>query len=631
MDNIKKMFVEFKSIFVSENIIKENEEHANIVTAATMLNVFWMCVIAWILTKLNIFKVGINVMNSMMLRCILLLAIPAIICYIYKGRKKWLKHLLFTCFTIILAMADAMLKYNVTLVIVLPIILSARYYNKKFTIGVAIITTILFIISTFMCVNIGQQDLNSYNLIIPENTTIEISGTLRDAITEIEVDESQRLSNIFIHFFIPKILLYNIIAFACIQISQSGKKMVEKQKEITEKGKRIETELNLASSIQKNMLPSIFPPFPEHKEIDIYASMIPAKEVGGDFYDMFLIDDNHLAICMADVSGKGIPASLVMMISKILIKNVTLIDAEVDRALTRVNKMLCDGNKIDMFITCWFGILDLRDGRMEFANAGHNPPLIYSNRTGKFEFLRTKPNMVLAGIDSTNYRKNETIMEPGDRLFLYTDGVVEATNEANKLYGEQRLQSFLNNSLSLDVEETIKELKKDIDKFVGKAEQFDDITMLELFYKKKKDDNMNKTVQRVFKADKEELPNVQSFVNEEFKKYNLSNKLIYQINLVVEEIFINIASYAYKDKQGDCKITIYNDDDELFKMVFEDNGVRFNPLENSEPDITKSASERDIGGLGIFISKKLMDDIQYKYENNTNILYISKNIGNKER
>ena len=625
MDNIKKWFVEFKSIFVTEDLLKENEEHANIVTAATMLNVFWLCLITWILTYYNVFKVGMTTMNSLLLRAFVLLALPAITCYINKGRGKWIKHLLFICFTIMLAMADALLKYNVTLAIVIPIILSARYYNKIFIISIATLTTILFSISTFMSVNIGQQDLNSYNLIIPYQTTITIDGTLRDAVTSIEVDETQRLKSVFIHFFLPKFFLFNIVAFACVQIAQSGKNMIEKQKEISEKGKRIETELNLASAIQKSMLPSIFPPFPEHEEIDIYASMTPAKEVGGDFYDMFLVDDNHLAICMADVSGKGVPASLVMMISKILIKNVTLIDAEVDKALTRVNKMLCDGNKIDMFITCWFGILDLRNGKMEFANAGHNPPLLYSNKTGEFEYLKTKPNLVLAGFDTTKYRKNEIQIDPGDRLFLYTDGVVEATNSNNKLYGEQRLIDFLNKNISLGAEDTLKNLKADIDKFVGNAEQFDDITMLELFYKKRKIDNDN-IVQKVFNASKNDFSKVQKFVEEELENRWINQKVINQIDLAVEEIFINIANYAYKGEKGTCKLKINFEQSDRVILTFEDSGIPFNPLEKKDPDTTLSANDRDIGGLGIYLTKKIMDNVEYNYDNNKNILTITKKL-----
>ena len=624
MNNVKKIFGVFRSIFISEDIFKENEEHANIVTASTMLNVFWLCVIVWVLTYFNIFKIGIATMHSMLIRCFVLLAIPAIICYAKKGKGDWLKHLLFISFTILLAMADALLKYNVTLVMVLPVILSARYYNKNLTLGIATLTSVLFIISTFMSVKIGQQDINSYNLVMPHNTTITINNTLRESVTSINIDETQRLKNIFIHFFLPKLFVFNIVAFACVQIARSGKNMVMKQKEITEKGKRIETELNLASVIQKSMLQYNFPPFPEHKEFDIYASMTPAKEVGGDFYDMFLIDDSHLAICIADVSGKGIPASLVMMISKILIKNVTLIDEKVDKALTRVNHMLCDGNKLDLFVTCWFGILDLNTGIIQYANAGHNPPLIFSHETGEFSYLRTKPNLVLAGMDSIKYVEHEIQIEPGDKIFLYTDGVTEATNSDLKLYGEERLKKFLDNNQSLGVEDTIKNLKQDIDKYVGNAEQFDDITMLELLFKGKKDEGDN-IVEKDFIAVQSELYNVQEFADGIFSRANIDERTKKQLELVIEEIFVNICSYAYKGNQGECKVSIKNDSNTIY-LTFEDSGVPFNPLERQDPDITLSADEREVGGLGIFITKKTMDDVQYMNVNGKNILRITKKI-----
>ena len=486
MSKVIKFFVQFRSFFVSDDLLKENEEHANVVTATTMFNLYLICLLTWILTYYNVFKLGTEIMNLILARATILLLIPAIMCLVLRGKGKLLKHLLFTCFIIMLAIVDAILKYNVTLIMVIPLVLAARYYNKKFTISVSIITTITFIISTYMSVNIGQQDINSYNLVIPKGTTITINSTLRDSVIKIPVDEEQRLKNIFIHFFLPKYFLFTIISFACIQVSQSGKKMIERQKELSKEGARIESELNIANTIQKNMLPSIFPAFPEHKEIDIYANMKPAKEVGGDFYDMFLIDENHLAINIADVSGKGVPAALIMMITKTLIKNTTLNGKTVDQVFNSVNKQLCERNSLSHFITSWFGIFDLRTGKLEFVNAGHNPPLIYKKNKNSFEYYRTKPNLILAAMEDTTYTKHEVVLEPGDKIFLYTDGVTEATNENDELYGEERLKDYLNNHIYQDVETTIKGIKEDIDNFVGKADQFDDITMLEFLFKEKK-------------------------------------------------------------------------------------------------------------------------------------------------
>ena len=507
---------------------------------------------------------------------------------------------------------------------VLPVVLAARYYNKKFTLATAIATTIVFTISAWIGVYVGEKDLNIYNPLLNKETNITINTTIKAEVSKLDIDNASIIKNTFVQFLLPKVLIYNIVAFACVQISQSGKKMIRKQKEIAKKDARIETELNLANAIQKNMLPSTFPPFPDHKELDIYAQMTPAKEVGGDFYDMFLIDNNHLAICMADVSGKGVPAALFMMITKILIKNVSSIDKETNKALTRVNNMLCDGNKTGIFVTAWFGILDLTTGYLEYTNAGHNPPLVYSKKTGTFEFLNIKPNMVLAGMENINYRKNEIQMEPGDRIFLYTDGVTEATNAENKMYGGDRLHALLNHNINLSVTETIKKVKNDIDEFVENAEQFDDITMLELLYRGKITKQSN-IIQKKFRADTKEIPAIQQFAEVELEKYKCSTKEIYQINLVIEEVFVNIANYAYKDKQGYCTLSIETEDNKVI-LTFEDSGIPFNPLEKSDPDISLPAKKRAVGGLGIFLTKRIMDDVKYKYENNKNILRITKDL-----
>ena len=622
MNKIKKGFSEFKSVFVTEDLLKENEEHANVVVSTTMTMLFIVVVIVCILTHVGLFKVNKAFMIDSTIRSIFTLFIPSTVGLILKGRGKYLKYVLIVCLTISIGTIYALLTYTAILLLIIPILLAARYYSKKFTIFVAIISIIMIGIVEYMGIYVGLLDLNYVPL--PNGTTITIDTNILDAVKKLNLDYGEITKFVMLNSYLPKIFVYIFtITFASVQISRSGKNMIEKQKEITKKGARIETELNLANAIQKNMLPSIFPPFPEHREFDIYASMFPAKEVGGDFYDMFLIDDNHLAICMAAVSGKGVPASLFMMISKILIKNISCIDKETDIALTRVNNMLCDGNKLGLFVTAWFGILDLKNGNLEFVNAGHNPPLLYSRKTGKFEYLRTKPNLLLAWKENVNYIKNEIQLEPGDRIFLYTDGVTEATNSENKLYREERLQDFLNNNLNLNAEETIKALKENLDKFVGNVEQFDDITMLEFCFKGNENEKDN-IIQKEFKADGKELPKIQEFAKTELEKYNCDPKTIKKIDLVIEEIFANIANYAYKDKKGNCILKIQFDQECKVDLIFEDSGIPFNPLEKQEPDFNLPLKERGIGGLGIFLTRKMIDDIQYKYENNKNILKITK-------
>ena len=250
---------------------------------------------------------------------------------------------------------------------------------------------------------------------------------------------------------------------------------------IKEAEERIDAELAFAKAIQHSALPSVFPPYPNRKEFDIYATMHTAKEVGGDFYDFYFIDDDNLAFLMADVSGKGIPAAMFMMQSKTIIKSCAESGMSVEQVFTVANEKLCEGNDAGMFVTAWMGILNVKTGKVLFANAGHNPPLV-KHADGTYEYLKTRAGFVLAGMDGVRYRKNEIDLAPGDTIYLYTDGVTEATDINNELYGEERLYTVLEKLKDAAPQVICDEVKRDVDAFVGEAPQFDDITMLALKY-----------------------------------------------------------------------------------------------------------------------------------------------------
>ncbi|MBR0253299.1 MAG: SpoIIE family protein phosphatase [Synergistaceae bacterium] len=251
---------------------------------------------------------------------------------------------------------------------------------------------------------------------------------------------------------------------------------------ITAEKERISTELNVATQIQADMLPRIFPAFPERKEFDIYASMNPAKEVGGDFYDFFFIDDKHLALVMADVSGKGVPAALFMVISKTLIKTRALMGGTPSEILYDVNNQLCEGNDAGLFVTVWLGILDIETGKITAANAGHEYPALKRVDNTSFELLKDKHTPAVATIEEIRFKNYEIELTPGDVLFIYTDGVAEATNSSEELYGTDRMIKDLNKYTDSKIDELLINMKKEVDKFTGDAPQFDDITMLGLRY-----------------------------------------------------------------------------------------------------------------------------------------------------
>ena len=264
-------------------------------------------------------------------------------------------------------------------------------------------------------------------------------------------------------------------------MEQSINDYLENLTRVTAEKERISAELNVATQIQADMLPRIFPPFPERYDFEIYATMDPAKEVGGDFYDFFLIDDDHLCLVMADVSGKGVPAALFMVIAKTLIKNHALHGESPSQILYNVNSQLCEGNEAEMFVTVWLAIIELSTGRGVAANAGHEHPAI-CRKDGSYELVIYRHSPAVATIEGIRFREHQFELHPGDRLYVYTDGVPEATNAHDELFGSDRMVAALNRDPATNPETLLRTVREEIDAFVGDAPQFDDITMLGLYY-----------------------------------------------------------------------------------------------------------------------------------------------------
>ncbi len=257
---------------------------------------------------------------------------------------------------------------------------------------------------------------------------------------------------------------------------------VDNIRKITAEKERIGTELALAAKIQENMLPNSFPPFPDRSEFDLYATMTPAKEVGGDFYDFFLVDEDHLCLVMADVSGKGVPAALFMMASKTVLANNAMQGKSPAEILEETNAAVCARNQEEMFVTVWLGILEISTGRLVAANAGHEYPAICCGG-GRYELYKDRHGFVIGGMSGMKYKNYELTLTPGSRLFVYTDGIPEATSRGNELFGTDRMVEALNKNPSADPCETLKNVRSAVDGFVKDAEQFDDMTMLCLVYR----------------------------------------------------------------------------------------------------------------------------------------------------
>lgn len=404
-----------------------------------------------------------------------------------------------------------------------------------------------------------------------------------------------------------------------VSLSNDINSTVDTLKEyISEASRRIDAELETAKNIQNSALPQVTQTINSNKVFNIYASMNPAKEVGGDFYDFYYSKEEEFNVLIADVSGKGIPAAMFMMRGKAELKNLTESFLSLDEVYKRCNDTLCSSNDAGMFITAWQASINLQNGNVKFVNAGHNPPVI-KRRDGKFEYFKSKAGFVLAGMEGFPYKVQDLKLERGDILYLYTDGVTEATNINNELYGEQRLLDILNSKEFVDMEEMCHLVKEDVDKFTGEADQFDDITMLGFKYL-----GPSTQVFTVEDAKLEDIRDITEFVETELEKMDCPMKVSLQISVAIDEIVSNIIKYGYVNTSGPITVEVKGSEEGRVAITFIDKGIPYNPLHNMDPDVTLSLEERKVGGLGIYLVKKTMDEVKYKYEKDENVLTIIK-------
>ncbi|WP_431063785.1 SpoIIE family protein phosphatase [Methanobacterium sp.] len=338
---------------------------------------------------------------------------------------------------------------------------------------------ITLILSVFYISSIGFLWYIEKNITTPIES---ISDIAKNYVSDSKIADSSQIISKFEHYATDESEV-GILALSFEKMTRDLEIYIKNLEKVTAEKERINTELNVAKKIQADMLPRKFPAFPGQDEFDIYATNIPAKEVGGDFYDFFLIDENHLAIVIADVSGKGVPAALFMVIAKTLIKTQAQLGKNPEEVFATVNNQLCEGNDENMFVTAWMGILEIETGKFTYVNAGHNLPLLkHANKD--YNWLKSKPGFVLAGMENIKYYQEEITLEQGDRIYLYTDGVTEAINCDDELFGDLRLLKIMNTKKDSSLKELLFYVQDKINIFVRDREQFDDITMLIMEYKK---------------------------------------------------------------------------------------------------------------------------------------------------
>jgi sigma-B regulation protein RsbU (phosphoserine phosphatase) len=407
-------------------------------------------------------------------------------------------------------------------------------------------------------------------------------------------------------------------------MQQSLVKHIEELKNTTAQKASIESDLRIASAIQMGMLPEKFPSSDDRDDVQLYASLTPAKEVGGDLFD-FYFRDEKLFFCIGDVSGKGVPASLFMAVTRSTFRTVSAHESMPDRIVNTMNKAIADMNKTHMFVTLFVGVLDLPTGRLRYCNAGHDAPLLVGAGVGE---LPSDSNIPVGFMPTWKYSLQEAHIFTGTTIFLFTDGLTEAMNAKYELFQMERVNKVATQALAQgqqDPRQLISLMTDAVRQFVGDAEQSDDLTMMAIQYIKKQSDvKMRKNI--VLPNDIQEVPRLNAFVDDVCETVGFDEMVTMQVKVAVEEAVVNVMKYAYPTGQrGDVSIEAASNDLRL-KFTIIDSGKPFDPTVQAEVDTTLSAKDRNIGGLGIHIMRQNMDSINYERMDNLNVLTLRKKL-----
>ena len=407
-----------------------------------------------------------------------------------------------------------------------------------------------------------------------------------------------------------------VLALIVTYSARTARKMIA----FAEKNKRIEGELEVAQTIQKAMLPKVFPPFFDRRDLNIYGTVIPAKEVGGDLYD-FYVRHNKLFFCVGDVSGKGVPAALVMATTRSLFRSITAHEEQPDAIVRKMNRALCDQNEQNMFLTLFLGVLDCKTGELAFCNAGHNAPIKVESLKLKVERLEVLANLPLGIEPEFEFRAQTIHMAKSDLLFLYTDGLTEAENKKYELYGEERMLAHLEECREripdLSPRKIVEEMQADVVRFADGAQQSDDLTMLAIRYQQ---DAI------ILRNDIQQIPTLAEWID----SLGIPQALNMPVNLALEEAVSNVMLYAYPDiKNGQVLVEFVRAEGKII-FIISDSGIPFDPTQQPPADTTLSAEERAIGGLGIHLVMQLMDEVHYERVEDKNVLTLVKTVESLE-
>ena len=607
---------------LTKEVYLQNELNANIGLTKGCIVTGFVLLTAWILYMTRVFNVPdqtlriINIFFPILITVLFSTIIYSKTAFI---RKPGFKYFLIIQFILVTFTLNVLIPKHAILMWAVVIILVSHYFSPQIAIFTYILATVMMFLGIYLGMFLGEWDANLLNgagIIVVDGQAVNVDeATLRQRLKWLDYLREQgdnRYLKTFLYYFMPRWLIFTLIGFISYSVSKRTLSLLQYESNFATTQQKLKSELSVASSIQTSVLPKL-----DKKDNNIYGLMNAAKEVGGDFYDYFYIDDTHIALVIGDVSGKGIPAALFMMKTETLIKSLAKsFKGDTAMIMRTCNVSLCNNNEANMFVTCWLGIVDLATGELKYTNAGHNSPLLI--KQDNVSFIKDKPGVILGAFDQSIYTEHTIKLDKGDKILLYTDGVTEAHNTLDELYGEHALLSFTEKYKGLTPKDFVGRLRSSVNTFTRGANQFDDITILMYHY----NNDLYVTESKIFNADVKELDNLREYSTSVLEILEFSNKDITMINTALEEIFVNVANYAYVDK-GTIEITLSRYQNKV-TFVFKDNGKPFNPLDRKDPNITASSEEREIGGLGIFMVKKIMDEVIYEYVNNQNVLTLIK-------
>lgn len=607
--------------FAGDEALRENEINANrqMVFTCAVSSLVMLFIYFGYIFKLFYMRDYTMVYIFMPIDIIILL-IPLLFLKTKVLQKYWFKYVLMGLFLFVVGVVNVVIPKHGILAWSIAILISNHYYSRRFgamTFGASLILMLLCI---YLGMFFGEYDptLLTEGLVVdgkivnPESP-LERWQMLHDMIVQ---KGDNRYIKVFFYYYMPRAAILLILWFASNALNKRTFTLLKREKDINAEKQKLENELTIAAKIQEAALPK---GDYSNQEIAIKASLFPAKQIGGDFYDYYFLDRHHLAFVIGDVSGKGAPAALFMMKAVTCFKNAVSLDKTAMEIMNEVNQNLIKGNDGEMFVTAFFGILDTRNGELRYVNAGHCPPLL--SRRGRFFYLPCATGFILGAYEMAPFKEETISLEPGGMLVIYTDGITEAKNKQDELFGKKHLLEVVNRFHYKSGKALFREVLDEVGTFINGAEQSDDMTGMIIHY-------LYEDIswqERSLDSRKDTADEAIDFFERNMENDRISPKLAKSIAICVDEIYSNIAKYAYADQEGGeifLRYCYYKKQKEM-TLTFIDHGSAYDPTKQEKHLVDPNGKE---GGLGLLIVSNLMDDVDYDRRNGKNFLVLTKKV-----